>query len=960
MNQSYRLVWSGVRGAWTVASELAKSHAKSGSVMITVAAATATMPAQARVISSTENLNSTDKQGSVVANFDSGIGIAEFDAEGQTFNFESEYSLLAAENKYTDYADGATKPHTIREKVRENKEALGGIYNIRKKDKLTILDSVAGILANRGALIDLSTAQQINYTSEVIRPSSGLAAEAAIEAANTGTVIKLSNLNLTHTATGNTLDKGDEATIYANTGGKIEIGKLGRLDTDEKGNVINVGGLSTNVDGLVATEGSTITIGKTDKPWQPKPQELNNQRSFISVATGGTSAKAVSLDGGSTVELYDTNIEMTDALAKAFVAKDGSAAIFKGGAINLRAAASTAFYIDNSTLRTDFVDVVAPDSNSIGVHLVGSATADLHLGSISVGGTALSLESGTGDVFLDQMILAGTNAIIAKSDSPSNARTVRTNNSSLIGAVHGSVNLNLSGDVVSSDIDSSTWYVTGDSDLLDLTVSRSDLRFSGASGAFDGTFKTLTVNNYNGDGGTDGASNVYLNTRLAGDDVTGEASDKIVIREGGTMTGDTTFHINNVGGAGAATTDGILFVDAQGSATIDTSKLKLAGGSVTAGAYAYVARQGQVSDLEGNSQDLFLTNYIPDGGTVDTNGFIVDPVADFTVDPATRPNSFSADFVTYNAVADVVALSANTLLGSYHERMGVHNLPLMQSEDASNTNANSWGRLIADNREVAYADAALNQSVKGSTTGFQLGHTIWQNRNADDTRSQAGVAIGYVKGSMDVSGDFIATKNGSAGTVDADTTSLTAYYTSVNNEGLYVDFVAQYSTSTADAQGAQSSLALDSTGLRGSLEIGIPAHFESVTVESQGQIIGYKDAFDDTTDSKGYAMSQDDSSGVIVRFGARVTSNDTSANFKPWFAANVNFQNGMTSVGVTDKKNNVKLSSDKESLWADVSVGMSYQVNDGVNIYGHLKQSVALDGGTNTVTSGGIGIQKSW
>jgi hypothetical protein len=29
MNQSYRLVWSAVRGAWAVVSELTKSHAKS-------------------------------------------------------------------------------------------------------------------------------------------------------------------------------------------------------------------------------------------------------------------------------------------------------------------------------------------------------------------------------------------------------------------------------------------------------------------------------------------------------------------------------------------------------------------------------------------------------------------------------------------------------------------------------------------------------------------------------------------------------------------------------------------------------------------------------------------------------------------------------------------------------------------------------------------------------------------
>ena len=909
----------------------------------------------------------------MVANQTVGVSVAEFDAAGKTFTFTSEYSLLAAENDYIDDADGQEKPRTIR----EEKNSTGGTYFITKNDNT--LDSVAGILANRRAIIDLSTATLIDYTSNVNRPRSGLAAEAAIEAANAGTEIKLSNLNLTHTVSGPTLDQGDEATIYANTGGKIAIGMLGKLALGADGKITNVGGLITNVDGLVATEGSTITIGKGEKPWTPGSRKAYNQRSLISVTTGGKSARAVSLDGGSTVELYDTNIEMTDALAKAFVVKGGSTATFKGGAVNLTATASTAFYIDNSTLTTDYVNVEAQGSDSIGVHLVDSVKADLQRGSIDVGGTGTALyqESGTGDVFLANMELEGKNVLVANPDSTLN---VRTSNATLIGAAHGSVNLNLSGDVLNqsasstqyidpsngSVIESSTWYVTGDSDLLDLTVSRSDLRFGGGGfdgavtgNAFDGAFKTLTVNNYNGDGGTDGASNVYLNANLSGDSIGGTASDKIVIRDGGTMQGDTTFHFNNVGGAGA-TTDGILFVDAEGTAKVDTNKLKLAGGVLTQGAYDYYVRKGQLSDLEANSEDLFLTNYIAAGETSDANGFLVGASGSGTVDPASRPNSFSAGFVTYNAIADVVNLSANTLMGSYQDRMGAQNMPLMRDESSSTTNANSWGRLIADNRELAYANAALNQSVKGSTTGFQLGHTIWQNLNQDDTRSQLGVAIGYAKNSMDVSGDFGATKNGAAGTVEADTTSLTAYYTSVNPEGLYVDLVAQYSMSKADAQGPQSSLALDSTGLRASLEVGIPAHFESVTVETQGQIIGYKDAFGDASDSKGFAMSQDDSSGVILRFGARVTSNDTSADFKPWFAANVNFQNGMSGVGVSDKKNNVTLSSEKDSLWADVSVGMSYQVNDGVNIYGHLKQSLALDDGTNTVTSGGIGIQKIW
>jgi hypothetical protein len=43
-----------------------------------------------------------------------------------------------------------------------------------------------------------------------------------------------------------------------------------------------------------------------------------------------------------------------------------------------------------------------------------------------------------------------------------------------------------------------------------------------------------------------------------------------------------------------------------------------------------------------------------------------------------------------------------------------------------------------------------------------------------------------------------------------------------------------------------------------------------------------------------------------------------------------------------------------------MSVGMSYQTSSDFSIYGHLKQSVAIGGGTNTTTSGAIGVQKVW
>jgi hypothetical protein len=43
-----------------------------------------------------------------------------------------------------------------------------------------------------------------------------------------------------------------------------------------------------------------------------------------------------------------------------------------------------------------------------------------------------------------------------------------------------------------------------------------------------------------------------------------------------------------------------------------------------------------------------------------------------------------------------------------------------------------------------------------------------------------------------------------------------------------------------------------------------------------------------------------------------------------------------------------------------MSVGMSYQTSSDFSVYGHVKPSVAIGGGTNTTTSGAIGIQKAW
>ena len=113
------------------------------------------------------------------------------------------------------------------------------------------------------------------------------------------------------------------------------------------------------------------------------------------------------------------------------------------------------------------------------------------------------------------------------------------------------------------------------------------------------SYKTLTVNNYIGEGGQ-----IRLNTFLAGD---GSPSDLLLI-DGGTATGTTTTVIpGNTGGGGALTTgDGILVVDALNGGTTAPGAF---AGTAEAGPYEYLLSRG--GSTPGSENDWFLRNTLP-------------------------------------------------------------------------------------------------------------------------------------------------------------------------------------------------------------------------------------------------------------------------------------------------------------------------------------------------------------
>ena len=152
-------------------------------------------------------------------------------------------------------------------------------------------------------------------------------------------------------------------------------------------------------------------------------------------------------------------------------------------------------------------------------------------------------------------------------------------------ASSGTVDVTLSGS-------SAVWNLTESTAVDSLSVGAGTVNFPLVTDASSFTGSTLTVTgNYSGDGGT-----IVMNTVLEGD---GSQTDKLVIT--GDTSGKTYIKVNNVGGHGQQTADGIRLIEVGGNSagTFETA------GTVRGGAYVY--------QLGKSGSDWYLTSlYSPE------------------------------------------------------------------------------------------------------------------------------------------------------------------------------------------------------------------------------------------------------------------------------------------------------------------------------------------------------------
>lgn len=321
---------------------------------------------------------------------------------------------------------------------------------------------------------------------------------------------------------------------------------------------------------------------------------------------------------------------------------------------------------------------------------------------------------------------------------------------------------------------------------------------------------TLNVKgDYNGSNGV-----LVFNTALGSDH---SLSDKLVIY--GNAMGTTSVVVNNVGGTGAQTVEGIQVVQVDGASS-GTFALT---SPVQAGSYEYQLFQGGTSTptdgdwyLRSTLLACEITNTCP----------VVPPVEpEPPVIPIYRPGVANY-VVAQTSNADLGYLALDTL----HQRIG-------EQRTLTTDNPQTWVRAIAG---YTSNNGKNRFEYDQTTVGFQIGRDLLHDTTGSGTQQRAGLTTQYLRGNVDTRDRVrpIARLSEDTGHIQSTAYGLGAYYTRMTNQGAYVDLVAQVNrldNQFNDAYGSSSKQKGWQEGL--SAEVGKPvAQIKGWTLEPQAQL----------------------------------------------------------------------------------------------------------------------------
>jgi outer membrane autotransporter protein len=432
---------------------------------------------------------------------------------------------------------------------------------------------------------------------------------------------------------------------------------------------------------------------------------------------------------------------------------------------------------------------------------------------------------------------------------------------------------------------------------------------------------TLTVNgNYIGNNGL-----LDFNSRLEGD---ASLTDKLVVK--GDTSGRTQVQVNNLGGTGAKTLNGIELIDVGGKSDGDF----ISTGRITAGAYDYTLQRGMGQNNKNWYLDSELTTTPPQPGPTPVIHHIVRPEA----------GTYSANMQASNTLfAMDLQDRTSTEAGARHS----NGLWLRQQGGYNRFHDNSGQLTVTSNRYVA-----------------QLGSDLlrWSSNGTDQTvfGLMAGYGSSHSQSSSQVSGYL------SKGSVQGYSTG--AYWTwranAAEQTGLYTDSWLQYNWFNNDVNGERIAAEhYKSSGASASLELGDAillgtsgsrSEMTRFFIEPHAQAIWMGVKADRHTEANGTTVKSEGENNLQTHLGMRAYLEkwfDSGVGYKPY--VDINWIHNTRAFGA--KMNGVSGTVEGARNVGEMGIGIEGNVSRSLALTASVSQQLGAQGYSDT--SGELGMK---
>lgn len=698
---------------------------------------------------------------------------------------------------------------------------------------------------------------------------------------------------------------------------------------------------------LIMLPGSTAITGPGTNPWT------------LRAANGGQiTADGITLNSyGRGVLLVQGNISLNNSVINTADTNTGSALIrdyVSGVALNVTGgtasvAGSTlnggrtaiSVFSDRAGTGNNLVDMDISDSELISgtgsLILIGNTSQGVRIPSelniILRDGTTTSAGNGT---LLDVRNDSTANLTISNSDISGNivsGADATTNvdirdSGWLRGATDGVDTINVAS--------ASGWEVTGDSDVDTLSNSGTVQFSSGSAG------RTLTVNgDYTGNDGL-----VVFNSVLGGDD---SLTDKLVVN--GDTSGNTFVSVNNLGGSGASTLNGIELIEVNGNSAGDFTQK----GRIVAGAYDYRLIKG--------GSNWYLTsdqNVTPDPDPDPNPGPDPDPNPEPDPDPNPGPAPQPSELTLRpegGAYGANLAATATLFDSRLSDRQGTDYTDPVTGELRYTS---LW--LHQTGGHTRAHDSTGQLRTTGNRYVAMLGGDIGSGSGAGGSW-RVGAMAGYGNSrSNTVSG---VTGYRAKGEVSGYTTGLygTWYAEGTEDRGLYADTVLQYSWFRNSVSGEDvSTERYDASGMSASVEAGyvVPlsqSERTSVYLQPQMQVTWSGVSADNHTEQNGTRITGDAENNVRSRVGLKAfmkthspLDDTTGRRFRPYVEAN--WLHNTERYGVS--MDGVTVTQAGTRNIAEVRAGLEGNLTSRLSLSGSIGQQAGDNGWSDTSASVGM------